>query len=98
MVFNQFVSIMHFIMYLLLNHQLNKYVWLVNLDDYVIMYGIIIKYNHLMQFSNKNQSLNLLVFITYIHMELMTNFLCAHVNDFGGNNNVFNEIFVLYSI
>eukprot|EP01084_Bolivina_argentea_P266896 452870_1 len=103
MVFNQFMSTMHFIMYLIFIHQINDYVGLVNLvnwDGDVIMYRMIIKRNHLKQ-KNKNQSLNLVVFITCIHIEFKTNFLCTN-NDLGGNNNVFdvkiNIIFAVYYI
>ncbi len=98
----QFSSILHCIIYVSLIHHLNNYSMVLKLK--LIMnvnkFNIYLNLNEINMYLNRyyiyNYPLNLLVFITYTHMECKTNLRWAQVNDFGGNNNVFNVISILY--
>ncbi len=78
----QFLSIMHFIIYLALIHQLNDHSWVNKLNEPneidVNVYNVNeSNENDVNILINLNYNVNLAVFITYTHMECNTNFRCA---------------------
>eukprot|EP01084_Bolivina_argentea_P120256 213170_1 len=91
---------MHFINYIMINHQIINYLWLFKINCnrcyYVFNLIVIVVIMYGVNMYHKIYCLNRPVFITYIDMDCSTNLRCAQVNDFGGNNIVFNDIFILY--